>query len=161
MAKGVVVDASPLIILAKTGFLDLLRLASDRIHVPRPVADEILSGQPNDPAVLALSTTPWLVVVDAAAPAAAVRSYGLGRGEESVITWALSQADPEVITDDLAARRCAKALGIPTRGCLGLAIVARQMGVIPSARSAVEQMRAAGLRLSQPTMNQALAIVGE
>jgi predicted nucleic acid-binding protein len=150
-----------LIILAKTGWLDLLRLIGDPVHVPMPVVDEIQQGGPSDPAVEALATKPWLTVVPAAKAPAQLLKHRLGRGEESVLAWALAHPGSEAILDDQAARRCARVLGVPVRSCLSLVLIARQQGVIASARPVVESMCQAGLRLSDRVMNQALGLVNE
>jgi predicted nucleic acid-binding protein len=78
-----------------------------------------------------------------------------------VLTWALGHPGTEALIDDLAARRPAKTLNIPHRGCLGLVLPAKTRGVFSLARPIVEQLRAAGLRLSTRVMNQALTLVGE
>jgi predicted nucleic acid-binding protein len=157
----VVVNASPLIVLAKTGFLDLLRLAGHPVQVPLAVAREIMRAGPNDPAAQALTQVPWLVSVDPSPAPATLQGFGLDPGEESVLTWALANPGTETLIDDQAARRCARALGIPCRGCLGLVTAAKKQGVIALARPVLEQLRQAGLRLSDRVLNLALAQVGE
>src|SRR5207302_8107590 len=93
----------------------------------------------NDPAVQVLTHVPWLISVDPGPAPAALQAFGLDPGEESVLTWALANQGTETLIDDQAARRCARALGIPCRGCLGLVIVARKQGIIASARPVLEQ----------------------
>jgi predicted nucleic acid-binding protein len=85
----------------------------------------------------------------------------LGAGESAVLTWGYVNPGTEVIVDDLAARRCAAALGIPVRGTLGLVLTAKQQGILPAARPVLEQLRLSGMYLSDRVMNQALALVGE
>jgi predicted nucleic acid-binding protein len=65
------------------------------------------------------------------------------------------------ILDDLAARRCAATFDIPVRGTLGLALIAKKRGRIPSARRVLEQLRQGGMYLSEHVMNEALARVDE
>ena len=50
-----------------------------------------------------------------------IQAWDLGLGESSVLTWGYTHQGTEIIIDDLAARRCATALGIPFRGtsCFG------------------------------------------
>jgi len=156
-----VVNASPLIILAKTGFLDLMRAIGDPIHVPSAVAQEIQRAGPNDPASQAIAQLAWLSIVDPGQPPASLQQFGLHAGEEAVLAWALANPGTEALLDDQAARRCARVLGIPHRGCLGLVIVARQLGIIPAARPVLDLLRQAGLRLSDRIANQTLALVGE
>ncbi len=63
--------------------------------------------------------------------------------------------------DDLAARRCARALGLATLGTLGLVLAAKRDGRIASARTMLAELRAAGMWLSDPVTERALALVGE
>lgn len=156
-----VVNASPVIVLAKTGQLALLRLAGDPIFVPRVVKQEIYQGGPNDPTVQTLSQTSWLQVVDPGPIAPALKGYGLDPGEAAVLTWALAHPGTEALLDDLPARRCAALLGVPHRGSAGLVVAAKRQGLIPVARVVLEQLRQAGLYLSDSVMNQILAQVGE
>lgn len=65
------------------------------------------------------------------------------------------------IVDDLAARRCAKARGIASRGTLGVILIARRRGLIPSARAIVDELRRSGMRLANDVMDRALREVGE
>jgi predicted nucleic acid-binding protein len=156
-----VVNASPMIILAKTGFLDLMRAIGDPIHVPSAVVQEIQRAGPNDPASLAIAQFPWLSIVDPGQSPGTLRHFGLHPGEEAVLAWALANPGTEALLDDQSARRCAKALGIPHRGCLGLVIASKQLGIIPAARPVLDALRQAGLRLTDRIANQTLALVGE
>lgn len=54
MGEVRVVNASPLITLAKVGRLDLLTRGRRQLVVPAQVADEVLAGPERDPARLAL-----------------------------------------------------------------------------------------------------------
>jgi predicted nucleic acid-binding protein len=156
-----VVDASPLIVLAKVGRLPLLRLAGDPVLVPRVVEREILVGGSTDAAVKALSVSDWLVVVDGGGIVLQVEPYRLGSGEAEVLSWALTHPGTEAVIDDRAARRCAAALGVPCRGCVELVLAAKQLGLLPTARPVLDDLRQVGFYLSERTMNQALQLVGE
>jgi predicted nucleic acid-binding protein len=90
-----------------------------------------------------------------------IQNWDLGAGESAVLTWGYVNPGTEVIVDDLAARRCAAALGIPVRGTLGLVLTAKQQGILPAARPVLEQLRLSGMYLSDRVMNQALVLVGE
>ena len=161
MADLAAADTSPLIILTKGGFLDLLRLVAHEVIVPSIVAAEIEQRGPDDPAVQALRNTSWLRLVQAVLIPTAIEAWDLGPGESSVLAWAVAHPGTEAIVDDLKARRCAAALRIPVRGTVGLVLLAKQRGVIPAARPVIEHLRRSGLYLSDHVMNQALARVGE
>lgn len=66
-----------------------------------------------------------------------------------------------VVIDDLAARRCAEALGIPLRGTLGLVLSAKRAGRITSARLVLEHLRDVGMYLSDNVLDRVLRQVGE
>jgi predicted nucleic acid-binding protein len=65
------------------------------------------------------------------------------------------------VIDDLAARKCAAALGIPVIGTLGMVLRARKQDVIPAARPVMEDFLRGGMFLSKPLLDRALALVGE
>lgn len=161
VAERAVVNASPLIFLSRSGLLDLLQLISSEIIVPEIVAAEIEVRGKSDPTAQALASSPWLVVTQTPPVPSQIQAWALGPGESSVLSWAHSHPGSEAIIDDLAGRRCAAAFNIPVRGTLGLALIAKQRGRIPSARRVLEQLRQSGMYLSDPVMNHALALIGE
>lgn len=65
------------------------------------------------------------------------------------------------VIDDLAARHCAAALGIPVRGTLGIVLAAKKRGIIPLARPVLEDLIANGMYLARNVLDQALMRVGE
>jgi predicted nucleic acid-binding protein len=155
------VNASPLIYLALGGCFDLLRVASATVFVPSAVDGEIRRRGPADPTVQAMDQAPWLQVVPDPLVPPVIQAWDLGAGESAVLTWAQAHPGTEAILDDLAARRCAAALGIPLRGTLGLLLAAKRRGLIPFARPIVERLRQAGMYLADDVMNAALTLVGE
>ena len=161
MAERPVVNASPLIFLSRAGLLDLLQLIAPEIIVPEIVAMEIEIRGPSDPTAEAISNTSWLLVTATPSVPPQIQAWGLGSGETSVLAWAHAHPGSEAIIDDLVARRCAAAFKIPVRGTLGLVLLAKQRGRIPSARRTLEQLRRAGMYLSDRLMNEALLRVDE
>ena len=161
MAEREVVNASPLIFLARAGLIDLLKLVSSEVIVPEPVSAEIEVRGRSDPAARILAETSWLVITQTPLIPAEVQEWGLGPGESSVIAWAHAHQGSEAIIDDLAGRRCAAAFNIPVRGTLGLVLIAKQRGHITSARQVLYHLRQSGMYLSDGVLNEALARVGE
>jgi predicted nucleic acid-binding protein len=162
VAEPPAVDASPLIVLAQGGYLELLRIAGDRVMVPRPVADEILRGDVADAAVQALTVTSWLEMVEIGPAPDALRAFGLDRGEEAVLAWALAHSGALAIIDDMDGRRAARTLGIPFVGTLGLVVEAKLRGVIPAARPVIDHLlRRTSWYLSERERERALRRVGE
>lgn len=161
MAKPPVVNASPLIVLAHGGLLDLLRVAGDQVLVPAPVVDEIRRRGPADPTVQAMDRASWLSAVEVPQVPRSILAWDLGAGESAVLAWAHANPGTEVICDDLAARRCAAAIGIPVRGTVAIVLVAKQRGIVAEARPVLLRLRTAGMYLSDEVLNRALKKVGE
>jgi len=161
MSETAVVNASPLIYLARSKFLHLLQLAAPEVLVPRSVAAEVVARGPSDPAARALAETSWLRQVEAISIPEAVVAWDLGPGESAVIAWALFHPGCLAVIDDLEGRRCAETLGIQLRGTLGLVLRARRQNVVAEARPVLETLRDAGMYLSDRVVNTALAEIGE
>lgn len=160
VADAAVVNASPLIFLARSQHLDLLEGFAQTVWVPEPVANEILQRGRHDITAQAIETTSWLVTRPAPDIPAAILEWRLGAGESATLALA-HEHRLEAIIDDLAGRRCAASLAIPVRGTLGLVLAAKQRGLIPAARPVIEDLMMAGLYLSRRVLEQALQRVGE
>jgi predicted nucleic acid-binding protein len=161
VAERAVVNASPLIFLARAGLINLLQLISAEVIVPDAVASEIKIRGKSDPTAQVLAATSWLIVTQIPFIPPEIQEWGLGPGESSVLAWALGHHGSEAIMDDLAARRCAATFNIPVRGTLGLVLIAKQRGHITSARQILYHLRQSGMYLSETVLNEALAKVGE
>jgi predicted nucleic acid-binding protein len=110
MAERWVVNASPLIVLAKVGHAHLLSALTDEIVVPQTVVDEINAGPADDPARAWLSDNPLPVVAISRAPAELL-AWDLGAGETAVMAYALANSGWTAVLDDNAARKCARSFG--------------------------------------------------
>jgi predicted nucleic acid-binding protein len=161
VADSPAINASPLIFLTRAGLLDLLRLAASEIMVPAPVAEEIERRGSSDPAAQAIASLDWLRVIDVPKISPMIQAWDLGPGESAVLSWCFARPGVEAIVDDLAARHCANALGIPVRGTLGLVLLGKRYGRLAAARPVLESLRRAGMYLSDSVMNRALRMIGE
>lgn len=147
-----IVDASPLILLAKVGRLDLPRAGVDVVVVPDVIWGEVHAKGSDDPASLAISRTTWLDLRSGSVPPDLSMCSRLDAGEAGVIALAweeLEDSDVEVVIDDLDGRSCARRLGIPCLGTLGVVLFARQLDIIPAARPVVVDLRQAGPYLDE------------
>ncbi|MDQ3773882.1 MAG: DUF3368 domain-containing protein [Pseudomonadota bacterium] len=131
MAEIWVVNASPLIALAKVGHVDLLATPGRSVIVPEAVAEEILRGHAYDPARRALEAGLGADVRRAAHDPEVVE-WSLGAGESAVLS--LSRAlGALAILDDREARVAARTLGVRFSGTLGIVVQAARAGRIGSA----------------------------
>jgi predicted nucleic acid-binding protein len=159
VADQIVVNSSPLIVLARAGRIDLLTLAGMPIHVPESVSLEVRAH--SDKAARMLDTVAWLQTVPDAEMLPLVRGWDLGAGESAVLEWAQANRPARAIIDDYAARKLASVLSVQVTGTLGLALLAKQRGMVPLARPLVEELARAGLYLSESVVQHALRLVGE
>src|SRR5207248_829501 len=114
-----------------------------------------------DAAVKAIETENWLEIIAPLPIPQQISAWDLGAGESAVLAWGEVHRGDELIIDDLAARRCAAALGFPIRGTLGLVLVAKRRGIIPAARPVLKGLLDVGMYLSGTVMAAALREVGE
>jgi predicted nucleic acid-binding protein len=155
-----VVNASPVIALAKADQLHLLPDLCRELLVPEAVVAEILAGPPSDPARQALQRG-WGLAVAPQSIAPALLEWGLGTGETAVLAVAMERRPATAVLDDAAARTCAKALGIEVIGTLGVVLRAKRKALIPSAADVLKALRMAGLRLDDQVVHLALKGIGE
>lgn len=103
----VVVNASPLITLFRSGQAGLLPQLFQRIIVPGAVWTEVTGGERDDPAALELVVQPW-PVQEIVITSPRVAAWNLGDGETSVLSYALENPNYRAVVDDAEARRCAR-----------------------------------------------------
>jgi len=149
-----IVNASPLIFLAKVGALDLLKQA-DEVVTPVSVRLEVAAGGSGP-----IELPRWLIVWDDLPLPMEIAGWDLGAGESQVLAHALASGD-EAVLDDLQGRRCARALGAATTGTLGVILRAKRQGIIPAARPLVEELLTKGLYLSRDLAARTLREVDE
>jgi predicted nucleic acid-binding protein len=143
--KPAVFNASPLVVLARAGYIDLVPKLTSDVVIPRAVATEVLAGPPEDPTVRFLARPSWLSVVDLSPPLSPLASWRLGQGETEVLEYARRNPGTTAVLDDKAARRAARVLQLPLTGILGLLIAAVRNKLLPSLGDAIEVVRANGL----------------
>ena len=155
-----VVNASPLIHLARVSLLDLLRVPGQDVAVVVPfiVFQEVLRGARHDPStsLVEQAARDWLAIVPTLPPHPGIDRGRIDAGEIAVLTVALATPGATVVLDDLAARAEADRLGIPKIGTLRLLLDAKQLGIIPSVLTPLDRLRKMGMRLSDSVYREVL-----
>ena len=152
-----VVNASPLILLAKINYAHLIAELADQVVVPQAVLDEVNAGHADDPARLFLANSPFPIVN--VEPSPMVLAWDLGAGETAVLSYAADNPGWTAVLDDGAARRCARALGIPLIGTLAVILRARQAGLIAAAIPVLKALKTEGIHLDDDVIRTALRAV--
>lgn len=140
-----VLDASPLITLARTGSLDLLRQLADQIAIPDAVYAESVGQTPGRPGSIEIAQADWIIrrtVENRARVQLLHTNVGLGEAEAIVLTREI-RADA-VVLDDATARRLAEQEGCRVVGLLGLLVVAKQHGLLSAVKPLLDTMRNSG-----------------
>lgn len=160
--KIVLVDASPLIGLARVGGLAWLRKLYPNLSITRQVRAEALAGRglPGETEIAAAIRRRWIKVLTRLP--AAPPFERLDEGEASILRAALSFGhNALVVIDDLAARREAQRLGLTFTGTAGVIVEAKRAGLIKRARPVFERLIANDFRLSSELVEAVLDELGE
>lgn len=158
--ESVVINASPLITLFRSGQAHILPQLFKRIIVPQAVWQEVVLDEWEDAAALELRQQTWPVIEEAEI-SPRVEAWSLGAGETAVLSYALTHAPLRAVIDDMDARRCAQTLGIPIFGTGGLLVLAKRRGLLSSVSEAITKLRSAGLWLSDDIAQVLRAQAGE
>jgi predicted nucleic acid-binding protein len=157
----VVVDASPLICLFKSGLVDLFPALFKDVAVPEAVIREVMTKGKTDFTAETLISNRWIRRIGTVAIDPRVAAWDLGEGENAVLSFALKNPEFFALMDDREARRCAKSLQCRYIGTLGMVVLAKKRGVILSVRDTLSRIQNAGLWVSEPLVNEICRMVGE
>lgn len=160
MSDVLVVNASPVIALARIGRIELLEKLASAVVVPESVVSELVAGHPDDPARRAIESG-WGERASAERIPPEITEWSLGAGESEVLAVALSRPNCVAVLDDARGRSCAKALGVPVVGTLGLILKSKRVGHIASAAELLRALRDAGSYFDDALVSAALTVVGE
>jgi predicted nucleic acid-binding protein len=156
-----VINASPLILFGKISRLDLVALLGMNLVVPGAVLGEIAAGSDGPEVVRAVEELGKFRIVSEVDVPRSIARWELGAGESQVLAVALENPSAEVVIDDLAARKCARTLGCPMIGSVGLVALSKQRGLIPLAKPILAELINSGLRISESVIARVLNEVGE
>jgi predicted nucleic acid-binding protein len=151
----VVSDTSPLTALLTVGKAELLVQLFGEVLIPQEVEKELLRSSTALPS--------WLRVQPVRDTAKArLYALGLDRGEAEAIALAEELGADHLLMDERKGRRFAIQRGLPVLGLLGVVLIAKRKGLIPSARSLLLRLdQEAGIYLGNDLRESALKTVGE
>ncbi len=157
-----VVDTAPLIFLAKLGHLDLLRCKDAQVFIPHAVLNETRAKSDQATSEIEKARRSWLSVQKVGdRRTVEILLATLDLGEAEVIVLAKELDADRVVIDDLDARRFARRAGFKIVGTLGLLLVARLHGDIPSVRAEIERLELLGFRAAPLLVQAILREAGE
>ena len=149
----VVSDASPINILIRIGYVDILPALFERILIPSTVADEM--RHPQTPKIVQdwLAAPPaWFEVKTATHIDAAL---DVDAGEREAICLAIELKADLLLVDDLKARRAAQRLKLPITGTIGVLKTGIERGLVDR-KTAADRLRATDFSVSDELLNELL-----
>jgi len=155
-----VINASPIILYARIGRLNVIERLAPRVIIPATVIEEIQAGIRKDGTVK--DVTAWALQYqqpDISIPTT-VERWDLGQGESQVISFCL-QGERWAVLDDRMARRCISAHGLKMIGSLGMILRARKLGLIDAARPWVYKLKDEGMYVEVSLVERALSALSE
>lgn len=148
MNRRWVVNASPLIVLAKIDMVWLLEKLCDHLVIPSGVVEEINDGPIDDPARKWIDAEGNRYKIDVRDVPSMISAWDLGKGESQVLAWVHLNKDYDAILDDRAARNCADAPGIRVIGTLGLIVFAYRNKLIAEVAPVFKKLQLHGFRVN-------------
>lgn len=155
----VVADSSALIALAVCDALSLLASVADDIVVPPAVFDEVVVEGRRHSADLRTFLEGRVESVDVSELES--RTSGLGQGELEAIALGLRKKADLILVDDQRARKAASEYGLGVSGSLGVLLMAKRRGLLPTIRPSLDHLRASDIHLSDELFREILAMAGE
>ena len=180
--RTVIADASPLIALSLIGRLDLLRALFGQASVLSAVRDEVLGGHfaRSEKNLHEAFDAGWLKMVDVAADSPAPKDReitplasdlarifpaeldDLDAGEAASLRYAAGLSEPALLLmDEAAGRRVAAMMNLAVAGTAALIGMAKQRGLIASAKVEFSRLHAANFWIGAAVIRTVLAATGE
>ena len=164
MVAIVIADASHLIGLARVSGVSWLKDLFGVVLIPSVVADEVLTGHfPDQEALIqAAIEAGWLRLAVNIGTGPALPD--LDEGEAASIRLALSFGPANstlLLIDERAGRATATEFGLTVAGTAAAIGMARQQGLITSARAVFAKLHASDFRISVPVIETVLKRCGE
>jgi predicted nucleic acid-binding protein len=147
--KQLVADSSPLIVLAVSGLLEVLREVAGEIVVPSTVFDECTQHRykPGTLALLNAESARLLTVHPDADASMLDNAPALDAGEKAALVLAL-QLRQAVLMDERLGRQVAALHEIPVIGSSGVLLAAKRRGLIRAVKPILTQWQTLGYFLS-------------
>jgi predicted nucleic acid-binding protein len=162
MQRFVVMDASPLIGLAIVDGLIWLPQLFNTIYVSKIVKGEVLprTDARGEDAIAQAFESGWLKTWQE--PIKPLLDIDLDAGETDCINIAMENVDQVLLVmDERAGRAVAKEIGLKVIGTAAIIGIAKQQGLIDSAREVFEKLHQSDFRIAPVVIKQVLSRVGE
>ena len=158
----IVANAGPLIALAQIGHFDLLQSLYGQLYIPPAVRDEVVVSGYGRPGAAEVNTAAWIHIVEARdTTAVQLLRERLGDGESEAIVLAIELKADLLLIDEARGRRVAEARDLNRIGTVGILIVAKKRGLIPTVTPLLDELQAAGFHMGEELYQTTRVLAGE
>ena len=158
----IITDAGPLIALAKTGYLSILKKLFKKVLLPPAVYSELNLGsfkKGNTELTKAIFETKWLEVTKPLKTAETLKT-ALDIGEAEAITLA-KHKNLVLLIDERKGRKIAQKLGVKIIGTGPILIAAKKKKIISQVASCLDSLQSCGYHISKSLRQKILALANE
>ncbi len=162
MNRRWVTNTSPLILMNKIGYPQLITDLCAELVIPKGVIDELYFHKEEQLRwELFLSSKKVISLKDYLQIPSGIAGWDLGKGESEVITFALEHPGYSVILDDLQARKCAHTCNVSVVGTVGMILLAKKEKHIAEASPIIKLLIESGLRFNIHWITEVLKLANE
>ena len=156
-------DTSPISNLFVIGKLGLLRDIYQHIIVPQAVYNELMKLKAFGYAIEEIDKLDWIIVKKPSNPQQVLLlRISLDAGESEAIVLSQEINAELLLIDERAGAKKAKELGLKTIGLLGVLVKAKELGLIDSLKSILDELQErAGFWIGAKLKKEILEFVGE
>jgi predicted nucleic acid-binding protein len=156
-------DSSPLILYSAAGRLNLLQAVYREIVVPPAVWREVVVEGAGRAGAHEIEAARWIVRSELPVPRdqrLSLQPLDPGEAEAIALAFSAPRTVP-VLPNDLRAREVAEGIGLRVTGSVGVLLLAKRVGIIPLVRPLLDELRRAGLYISDAAINRTQTLAGE
>jgi len=157
----IICDASPLILLAKVGRLDLLRALAEEVWIPAAVWQEAVTNGAGRPEVAMIARDFSRMVESPDAELEAAFRLQVDAGEAAALALAARNRHACLLMDDARGRALAELNNFRCIGTLGWLVRAKRAALVPALRPLFEQLQLAGWHIDERLLAGVLKAAGE
>ncbi len=160
--KLIISDAGPLIVLAKTGYLHVLRELFRKVKIPQSVSDELKlnTSMPGANALRDAITIKKWIEVHHVVGVPDILTNSLDQGEAEAILLAKTEG-LVLLIDEKKGRGIARKENVRITGTGAVLIAAKQKGIIQSVSTVLNALINCGYRISMPMQKKILQLANE
>jgi predicted nucleic acid-binding protein len=151
----VVADTSPLLTLARIDRLDLLETQFERIHAPKPVWNELTTGDEGVDELRILRDRDVVTILPSERTDLSVEiGRELDAGETAALADAIEQNADLVLLDERDGRRVARRHDLNVTGVIGMLLRGTRAGTV-DLQAALDALRGAGFWIDDDRYSEA------